>query len=195
MSSGVKKKSAAFCFCVWPFYTFPCDTGSFLSKLYDESAKVWKNSRKTLTKVRYLNLRKKNQISAAFRFCVWPFYIFPCNNSSIRSKLYDESAKVRKKDRKTPTKVRYLTLGVKNQNSAAFHFCVWPFYIFPCDTSLIWSKLYDEFAKVRKNGLKTLTKVRYLTLKVKNKNSAAFRFCVWPFYTFPCDTSSILSKL
>ena len=32
---------------------------------------------------------------------------------------------------------------------------------------------------------------RYLTFGGKNQNSAALRFCIWPFYTFLCDISTI----
>ena len=45
-------------------------------------------------------LGKKNQNSAALRFCIWPFYTFLCDISTIQWKLLDEFAKVWKKHQK-----------------------------------------------------------------------------------------------
>ena len=49
---------------------------------------------------RYLTFGGKNQNSAALRFCIWPFYTFLCDISTIQWKLLDEFAKVWKKHQK-----------------------------------------------------------------------------------------------
>ena len=103
---------------------------------------------------RYLTFGGKNQNSAALRFCIWPFYTFLCDISTIQWKLLDEFAKVWKNDQKRHFWPQYLTFGGKNQNSAALRFCIWPFYTFLCDISTIQWKLLDEFAKVWKNDQK-----------------------------------------
>ena len=78
----------------------------------------------------YLTFGGKNQNSAALRFCIWPFYTFLCDTSTIQWKLLDVFAKLWKKRHFWP---RYLTFGGKKSkfrritflHMAILHISMW----------------------------------------------------------------------
>ena len=122
----------------------------------------------------------KTNNSGALRFCIWPFYTFPCDMSSILWKLWDDSAKLRKKRQKSRRLPQYLTVGEKIINCNKWRFCLWPFQTFPCDNSSILWKLWDVYAKVWKSDRKRWVFQRYLTLRAIYQNSFPLRFGIWP---------------
>ena len=110
--------------------------------------------------------------------------------SSIPWKLWDDSAKLRKKLQKSRRLPQYFTVGEKITNSSKWRFCIWPFQTFPCDTGSILWKLRAMYAKVWKNYRKRWVFRRYLTLGAINQKSFPLRFAIWSFYTFPRDTNT-----
>ena len=69
-------------------------------KIVGRVRETMKKRQKTTLFPRYLTFGGKNQNSAALRFCIWPFYTFLCDISTIQWKLLDEFAKVWKNDQK-----------------------------------------------------------------------------------------------
>ena len=70
-------------------------------KIVGQVRETIKKRQNTTLFPRYLTFGGKNQNSAALRFCIWPFYTFLCDTSTIQWKLLDEFAKVWKKRPKT----------------------------------------------------------------------------------------------